>query len=60
MTITPRAAYLKGWAASARSTTADLDAAEMRFLQRYGHERVDDFINGWGDHASGRDKRNAP
>ena len=46
-----RDAYRRGFQASKRSTTADLDGAESRFLERYGRENIDSFIRGWTDHA---------
>jgi hypothetical protein len=45
-------AYQKGWAASARTLTGDLDAAETRFLRRYGHEELAAFVAGWSDRAT--------
>lgn len=37
-------AYRKGWDASKRTTTYDLEAAEDRFLARYGAEFHDDSL----------------
>lgn len=51
-----RQAYERGWAASKRSETCDLDAAETRYLRRHGHEMLDAFLAGWGDRASGHPK----
>ena len=50
--MTERDAYRKGWRASARTRTGDLDAAETRFLRRYGHEFVAAFVAGWSDRAA--------
>jgi hypothetical protein len=52
--MTARKAYLAGWAASTRS--ADLDAAEGRFIRRYGEEFLNDWLDGWLDVAVGDPK----
>lgn len=49
--VDARTAYLKGWEASKRTTTCDLEAAEDRFLARYGGEWHDGFVAGWVDYA---------
>lgn len=51
-THTARDAYAKGYAASRRTTTGDMDAAESRYLRRYGHTHVAAWVAGWSDHAS--------
>ena len=51
-----RVAYLAGWRASQRSTTADLEAAEARYMAKHDLGTVDDFTAGWTDHASDREK----
>lgn len=50
--LTHESAYRKGWEASKRTTTADLDAADERFTSRHGHAFRDAFLNGWTDHAA--------
>ncbi len=50
--ITHDDAYRKGRAASKRTTTCDLEAAETRFLRRYGHNRLDAFVKGWIEWAA--------
>lgn len=51
-TVTRREAYRKGWDASRRTTTADLDAATERFTNRYGVQHLDAFERGWCDYAA--------
>jgi hypothetical protein len=51
-----RVAYGRGWSASMRTTTGDLDSAESRYLRRHGHAHLSDFLAGWSDHASGAAK----
>lgn len=51
-TLTAAQAYRKGWDASKRTTTYDLDAAESRFERRYGTGTGTAFAAGWADHAS--------
>lgn len=47
-------AYRKGWDASRRTTTYDLDAAEARFEKRYGEWYSPAFNRGWNDYAADR------
>lgn len=54
--VDQRAAYNAGWNASRRTRTADLDAAEARFIARHGTEHVDYFCSGWVDNAADHDK----
>lgn len=49
--LTPAQAQDKGYAAAQRGT--DLDAAETRFLRRYGADRLEDWTDGWNMHAVG-------
>lgn len=60
MTITTEQAYRKGWDASRRTTTCDLEAAERRFLTRYGEACHDDFVRGWCDYAADKDYNPEP
>lgn len=55
MTITGLQAYRKGWDASRRTITCDLEAAERRFLVKWGESHHDDFVRGWCDYAAGKD-----
>lgn len=50
-------AYAKGWAAAGRGV--DLDAAETRFLRRFGHLQLEAWSIAWEDRANGRAKRSA-
>jgi hypothetical protein len=54
--IDQRTAYLRGWNASRRSVTADLEAAEGRFIARYGAAMHGEFVSGWTDYAAGHEK----
>lgn len=45
-------AYRKGWDASKRSISCDLEAAEDRFTNRYGFTFHSAFVAGWTDYAS--------
>jgi hypothetical protein len=54
-TTEPEFAYDKGWRASARSRTYDLDAAERRFESRYGTDTGAWFAAGWTDYAADLD-----
>lgn len=45
-------AYRKGYEASRRSISCDMDAAEYRFTRRYGLENVDAWVAGLTDYAS--------
>lgn len=51
-----RTAYLAGWNASRRTTTADLDAAEARFMAKHGSTMHDEFVKGWTDYAADHEK----
>lgn len=51
-----REVYDRGWQASRRSVTCDLDAAQGRYEQAHGGQYVDFFIIGWTDYAVGNDK----
>lgn len=55
-TVTRREAYRKGWDASRRTTTADLEAAEARFAERYGVQHMAAFTRGWTDYAADHPK----
>lgn len=46
-------AYRKGYTASQRTTTGDLEAAEGRFVARHKSAFHADFVDGWTDHAAG-------
>lgn len=55
-----RIAYDAGWAASRRTTTCDLDAAEARFARKYGADFGGTyFAAGWIDYAADNPKYNA-
>ncbi len=45
-------AYRKGWTASRRTVTCDLEAAESRFRASFGSEFEDAFVRGWVDYAA--------
>lgn len=49
--------YRLGWGAAGRGS--DLDAAEARYLRRYGHDRnlLEAWSQGWEDRAGGERKR---
>lgn len=53
------AAYKRGWQASKRTTTYDLDAAEARFIKAHGETFATDFAAGWADYASDLPYRHA-
>lgn len=50
--------YRKGWDASKRSTTCDLEAAELRFGRKHdfwhSSKQMQAFISGWSDYASSK------
>lgn len=52
---TPATAYRRGWQASKRSTTADLDAASDRYVKKYGRAQLRAFVAGWSDYAADAD-----
>lgn len=52
--MTSEQAYRKGWDASRRTTTYDLEAAERRFLMAHGETHHDAFVRGWIDYAADR------
>lgn len=47
-------AYNKGWDAAGRGF--DMDAAEARYLRRYGHEHAAAWVAGWSDRAAGAER----
>jgi hypothetical protein len=49
--MTGQEARAKGRAAARRGS--DLDAAESRFLRRYGHEHINAWLAGWSSWAAG-------
>jgi hypothetical protein len=55
-TIDQRAAYLRGWNASKRTTTANLEAAEARFVAKHGAAMHSEFVAGWTDYAADHEK----
>ena len=54
--IDQRTAYLRGWNASRRTTTCDLEAAEARFTAKHGGAMHSEFVAGWTDYAAGHDR----